>query len=300
VEVDGRSLPAPIAPTTVVSVPVSLASNAQRLQLVWAGDVGDPAPTAADVPSLAADGEPIPMGPILWTVRASTGRLPLGDVAPLHPAAAALYRAAAQVRLAEAARASGPAGATAVRAALTRASVELRAADAATADGSDVPAGPNGVPLAEWRQQLRDAVRTPGPAAEPQTRDDLPYDDAFARGSSSAWYVPVGDDGPRLTWPPPRPDWPARLLRTLALVMAGVVGLWLGHRFGPAAWPEQLAVLGLAAWIADASILWLAPTTAGLAVRAILLAGAGLRRWRAAGVSATGEPIGRLESGLKQ
>src|SRR5207248_1915741 len=111
------------------------------------------------------------------------------------------------------------------------------------------PAGPDGQTLSMWRQQLRDVLRSSVlPNSGPSAADELPYDDAFARGLPAAWYVPASGTVPRLTWPSRAPAWPRQLLRTAALILAGLAGVWWGWRLGESAWPEQLALLGLAAW----------------------------------------------------
>jgi hypothetical protein len=274
VELDDRSLPPPDDTAGGVTVPLSTGAGVRRLRFTWAGEVDEPPPVTAEVPALAMDGEPVPAGPVLWTVVAPSGERPAADTTRLHPAAADLYRAAAQLRLAEAARS------TYGDVARARAAAELRRADAALADGGNLSAGPNGVTLAVWRQQLGDAVR-PGAAAAASEREERAYDDAFTRGSPSAWYVAPGDDGPRLTWPPAAPSWPDRLLRSIAVLIAGLVGLWLGKRLGAGAWPEQLGLLGAAAWIADGHAAWLALTAVGVAARGSLAAVAAWRRWLA-------------------
>jgi hypothetical protein len=283
IELDGRSVPPPEAAAAAVFVPLppgGSPTSGRRLQLVWSGEPGEPPPAAPDVPAMAVGGEPVPAGPVLWTVLAPTGFIVTPDAAPLPPAAAALYRAAAQVRLAEAARS---AGADVARVAAARAASELRRADGALTDAGDLPAGPNGLALSAWRQQLRDALPAGTTVAAVRDVDALPYDDAFARGDPVAWYVAAGDEGPRLTWPAPRSNWPGRLLRTAALCAAGVVGVWWGRRAGTFAWPEQFALVGAAAWVADGGALWLLPIAVGLSSRAWLLAVATAKRWDAAG-----------------
>jgi hypothetical protein len=280
VELDGRSLPPPGDPAAAVAVPLPAAAGVRKLQLVWAGDADDPRPAGPEIPALTADGESVAAGPVLWTVLAPTG-IELGpDAAPLPAGAAALVRAAAQVRLADAARVAGPALAEAAKAARARAAAELRRADAGLAGTGELPAGPGGITLTAWRKQLRDALRPAGPvSAAADEADELPYDDAFTRGSPSAWSVPAGDDGPRLAWPAASPQWPGRLLRTAAVVGLGVFGVWWGRRLGSAAWPEQLALLGVAAWVADGGVVWLVPAAAGVTGRLVLLAQAAVGRW---------------------
>ncbi len=270
VELDGRTVPAPAEPTAAVAVPST--PGGHRLQLVWTSAGADLPPTRPEAPVLSANGKPVPPGPMLWTVRAERTLEP--DTAPLPAGAAALYRAAAQLRLA------GLGTADAAKIARTRAAIELSRADAAIADGGQLPAGPGGITLAAWRQQLREALR-PGDAAMggSELAEELPFDDAFARGSALSWYIPAGDDGPRLAWPEPRSDAALRLFRTAAILLAAALGLWWGRRWGSSAWPEQMLLLGGAAWAADGGVLWLLPAAVGVAARVTIITGATLQRW---------------------
>jgi hypothetical protein len=230
---------------------------------------------------LQVDGDPVPAGPMLWTVVAPRGLAPAPDAAPLPVAAAAMHRAAAQVRLAgNSTRAAGPAAADTARAARTRAAFELRRTDAVMAEFGELRAGPGEITLATWRAQLVEALRPGNESSNvPEVVDELPYDDAFARGTSVSWYLPAGEDGPRLTWPQPASNWPARSLRTAAVALAGVLGLWWGRRVGARVWPEQLMLLGCAAWAADVEFVWLLPTLVGVGGRLSLIAGPALRKW---------------------
>jgi hypothetical protein len=232
---------------------------------------------------------------MLWTVLAPAGLVPAPDAASLPAAAAALYRAAAHLRLADAARAAGPTAAEAARAARARATIELRRADAGLAGEAELPAGPGGITLAAWRRQLGEALRPGGAATNMlELSDELPYDDAFVRGVPMGWYVPPGDDGPRLAWHASHPDWPSRLLRTAAVALAGILGLWWGRRFGSTAWPEQLTLLGCAAWAADGGLAWLLLAVVGVAARVAVFSGAVLRRWWPAAESSS-----RADSGQR-
>jgi hypothetical protein len=276
IEVDGGSLPSPADLSDAIKFTIPAGSSVHCVRLVWTR-AGDGPPTAADVPNLAANDLSVPM-PVLWTVL--TPSSPHPDTAPLPVAAAALYRAAAQVRLADASRGMGPSAADAGRAARIRAATELRRAEAALTDAADMTAGPNGITLAAWRQQLADVLRAAGPTSgPPPDAGPLPYDDAFARGTPSTWYTPAADDGPRLTWLPTKSEWFARAMRTAAFALIGCVGICIGRWIGGSAWPELLAVLGVAAVTAGVGLLGLVPAVGGVVARGILLGQTALQRW---------------------
>jgi hypothetical protein len=137
--------------------------------------------------------------------------------------------------------------------------------------------------LGGWRQQLRgalpaavttSAVEPPESAAGP-----VPFGAAFARGNPVTWYVAPGADGPRLTWPEPTPTWPVKVLQTLVLTLLGLLGVWWSGRPVSGAWAEQLMLIGLAAWVAGAGMIWLVPAVAGIVGRTTLLIRAAARRW---------------------
>jgi hypothetical protein len=284
IALDGGSLPPPGGVTDSVVVPLPFRTGVRLLQVVWTGTADDGPPTAAELPVYSAAGETLPGGPALWTV-VTRGRGLRFDRAPLSAAAATLYRAAAHVRLAGTTRTDGPQ----VAAARARAAAELRRAEVT---GVDEPAGPNGITLAEWRQQLTEAVRpADAPSSVAGDGADLPYDDTFAGGDRVTWLVPPGEDGPHLTWSVQESGHGVRCLRTAAVVVAGGLGVWLSRRFGRRAWPEQFALLGAAAWAADGSVLWLAPAVVGVAVRLVLLAHTAAGRWR------PGSPIDQPAAG---
>jgi hypothetical protein len=71
-----------------------------------------------------------------------------------------------------------------------------------------------------------------------------------------------------------------RLMRITVVVLAGVFGVWWGRRFGANAWPEQLMLLGAAAWAAEGSAAWLLPALVGVVSRFACLAQMALKRWR--------------------
>jgi hypothetical protein len=195
------------------------------------------------------------------------------------PAAVALYRAAAQVRLAAAVRAASPGLAHAARA---RAAAELRRADAVLADVADDPAGPNGITLSTWRAQLAESLGPGDGFSSAEEGPALPFDSAIGPGDRSTWVMTAGDDGPKLTWVDRGSPAGIKLLRLTVVAAAGVLGVWCGRRFGGRAWPEQLALLGAAAWIADGSTAWLVAVAAGVSARIWIFARMAVRRWRPA------------------
>jgi hypothetical protein len=276
IDLDSLSIPPSDRPTATMTVPS--AAGGHRLKLVWVADVARSPPVRPEQPVLFAGDQPVPAGPMLWTVSAPAGLKPVPDVQPLPTPGAALYRAAAEVRLADANRLTGPEAAKAARA---RAAMELRRAEDTMVNTAELPAGPGGITLTAWRQQIREALRSStGAIGVTETVDDLPYDDAFARGRSLSWYVPAGEEGPRLARPAQRPDWPTRLMYTVAVVLAGHIGVWWGRRCGANAWPEQLMMLGAAAWATVGGIAWLLPALVGVVARFAFLARKALGRWR--------------------
>jgi hypothetical protein len=154
----------------------------------------------------------------------------------------------------------------------------LRQAGAALADDL----GPDAVSLARWRQQLLDGLGGGGDPAgggPPSHAGPPPFADAFARGMPLTWSVAPGEAGPRLVWPEPDSAWLTRWLRTALLALLGVVGVWWSWRLGPGAWPEQFALLGVAAWAVEAGPLWVAPAAIGVTARLVLLGRTALTRW---------------------
>jgi hypothetical protein len=271
---DGQSMPTPSAAVATVSVPSP--GGTHRLQLIWAIGEGNLPPKRPETPSVTANGELAPAGQMLWTVLAPASFSPAPDVSPLPPAVASLHRAAAHLRLAEAARAVGDTA----KAERARAAAELQRADAGLSDIANLPAGPGGITLAAWRQQLRDALRSGGTATgEIETTEVMPYDDAFSHGVPFVWRVAAGDDGPRLSWRGAHLDWPVRSLRTVAIALAGLIGVWWGRRMGFAAWPELLTLLGCADWVADGGAYWLVLAAAGVGGRLILSAETAIKRF---------------------
>jgi hypothetical protein len=158
----------------------------------------------------------------------------------------------------------------------------LAQAEAGLVGAGEEAVGPEGQSLAAWRQQLRDALRpgTTAAAAVADMGEPTLFAGAFARGVPLAWSVPPGDEGPRLTWPDAGSAWPGRLAWTAVLGLLGAAGVWWSRRLGPAAWPEQLIILGMAAWAADGRAVWLAPAAAGAAARLALLGRTAWQRWR--------------------
>ena len=277
VELDGRLLPPPGGSTARIVVPLPETSGPQQLRLVWIDDQSAP-PIAPGLPVLSVDGEPIPAGPALWTVLSPWGAGIHPATEPLPPAAAALYRAAAQIELADAARAAGPTAVEEAKAASTRAAVELRMADAALGYDGQRPLGPDGISLVTWRQKIADALRpaavvTSSIAAE----SHLPYGSVFAHGVPTTWYLPAGDAGPQFSWAPQGLSWPTRLLRTAAMILMGFVAVWWGRRLGALAWPEQLVLLGAAAWVASGTVIGVLVAVTGVVARVTLVGSAALR-----------------------
>jgi hypothetical protein len=282
VELDGRWLTPPHRDATDVRVPLPSAGSVRSLQLFWVPAEDDGPPARPDIPVLTADGDPVPAGPVLWTVHVPTGRAPDAAPAPLPDAASALHRAATQLRLVDVARTLRSAAADATRVARVRAAYYLRQAEAGLPDVGEDALGPEGQSLTTWRQQLRDTLRAgnalPLPTADPN--EPPPFADAFARGQPAAWFVPAGDDGPRLAWQTPAPAWPGRLLWSAVLALLAVAGAWWSRRLGAAGWPELLMLLGLVAWVADGGAAWLVPAAAGVVARLALLGYEILRHWR--------------------
>jgi hypothetical protein len=288
VALDGRSLVTSADPTGCVLVPLPDAVGARALEVIWAptDDDGLP-PSGPDVPKLTLDGEAVPAGPLLWTAHALSGSPPpaaAGDSpagAPLSPATAALYRAAAQVRLAgllhdPQAVGSSPAMSEQATALRARAGFYLRQADVTRAGEPDA----DGANLTAWRQQLHDALGAAAGLRAPEPSGVLhPFEDAFTRGVPITWSIAPGANGPRLTWPAPAPTWPANLRRTALLALLGVFGVWWWRRVGAAGWPEQLIVVGLVGGTAGAGSVWLVPAATGVGARLFLLGRAALRRW---------------------
>jgi hypothetical protein len=291
-QIDGQWLPTPTSPAEQVSIPLMTRGAIARLELVWAHPGDGSPPTAAWLPTLTLAGEAVPMSTVLWSVLPALGSGLRPDAAPMSATTAALYRAAAQIRLAAATHTTSPAESQAARA---RAAAELRRADATLSEAADDPAGPNGITLGAWREQLFEAVQPGGEAVvAPVEGYGLPFDGVFERGVGSTWLLIPGDDGPKLTWFAPRTDWGIRLFRMTAVAAAGVLGVLCGRWFGRRAWPEQLALLGFAAWTAYGGIVWLAPTVVGVAARIWLLGRAvaeGWRDWRASHAPPSGAKL---------
>jgi hypothetical protein len=275
VAVDGQPFPAPAGRADAVNVPLPATAGVRQLQLIWAGDAPPEAPA---VPRLTVNGDPVTASRVLWTTIAPRLRPAESDTATHSAAPAALERAAAQVRLADAARTPG--AATTARA---EALIELRRADAGLAGVSDLPVGPGGITLGAWRQQIREALRSSRPAIGLPAAAEMPYDDAFARGVPMTWRLSPGDDGPWLTWPAAQPEWPGQGLRTAGIVIMAAAAVWWGRRLSDA-WPEQMTLLGLGAWVTAGGVLWLLPAVAGVIARATLL-GSDLLRRRTVGSS---------------
>jgi hypothetical protein len=288
VTLDGRSLVTFSEPTDRVLVPLPDAVGARGLEVVWVpADGGGVPPSAPDVPKLALDGEALTAGPLLWTVHTLAGSplpTPAGESpagTQLSPAAVALYRAAAQVRLAgllhdPRAVGSSPAMTEQATALCARAGFFLRQANAALASESDL----DGANLTAWREQLHDALGAATALRPPESSGVLHrFEHAFTRGVPITWSVAPGAKGPRLTWPAPAPTWPAQLRRTALLALLGVFGAWWWRRFGADGWPEQLIVVGLVGWTAGAGSVWLVPAATGVGARLVLLGRAALRRW---------------------
>src|SRR5262249_60824559 len=96
--------------------------------------------------------------------------------------------------------------------------------------------------------------------------------EAFARGAPVAWLLARGQEDLRVTWAERGGDWPARLGRTAVLVVLGLLGVWWTRRLGAAAWPEQLVLVGLAAWAAEGEPVLSVLPAAGVPVRAVVVA----------------------------
>jgi hypothetical protein len=276
VAVDGQPLVPPVGPAEMIIVPLATTAGARQLQLIW---TGDSPPEAPEMPALTANGEPVTANQTLWTIYAPPHRSAQSDKGPLPAAAAALVRAAVQVRLADPARATGPTASSS----RTRALVEIKRADAGLADIGDLPVGPGGITLAKWRQQLREALQSGHPAAGLSATAQMPYDDLFVRGAPSTWRLSPGDDGPWVTWAAAHPEWPGQILRTAVLALMAIAAVWWGRRLADA-WPEQMTLLGLGGWIAVGGVLWLFPAIVGVIARGTLL-GSDLFRRRTVGSS---------------
>ena len=278
-EVDGGWLPPPSDLSDAATFSLMADGRGHRVRMVWTA-VSDGPPSTADVPMLTANDQPVSM-PVLWTVVAPSTSVMQPDSSPLPAVAASLYRASAQVRLAEEARGGGATAKDAARAFWAGAAIELRRAEGAIVDASDLLAGPNGKSLAEWHRQLAEAIRTASPTNGARLEEaTLPYDDAFNRGSPSAWFMPAGDDGPRIAWPAADSQWTVPIVRTAAIVFTGCLAVWLGRRFGTPVWPEQWALIGTTVLSAGGGVLGWAPVIAGVAARAFLSGRAALRQWR--------------------
>src|SRR5438309_552557 len=65
--------------------------------------------------------------------------------------------------------------------------------------------------------------------------------------------------------PPVRPPgWIQPVGRTVILIGLLAGGVWWSRRYGDAAWPEWLAVLGGVGWVAAGDWYWLLPVAAGV------------------------------------
>jgi hypothetical protein len=180
--VDGRPLPE-FPPTGRIPLLLPPPPGLHEVRAVWRSPMlreADRLPIS--LPRLTLAGEPVHLGPIVWSVVPPPGRRvqPLTGQAPFGPAARDLRHAARLDGLTQ--TLAGRAPAEALRPVETRIDQLLNDADAQLASEPSTDTGPNGQLLTEWLKQLRDShpLRVAAP-----TR--LPYDNSFDRGSATAW-----------------------------------------------------------------------------------------------------------------